>query len=135
MAIRERIEGLTTGGVAYQWTIPDTTAPGVVGKVPADAATDVALDAPLVITFEEEIAPLNFDLTLTPALGITTTWNDAGTVVTATHAGFTAATTFTATVTASDAAANVMEPHSWSFTTQMGRRWIYLPLTLKGVGL
>ncbi len=135
MAIRERIGGLTTGGVAYQWTIPDTTPPAVTDKSPADGAAGVALDVPIVITFDKEIAPLNFGLTLTPTLDITATWNDAGTVVTATHAGFTAAATYTVTVTASDAAVNVMDPLSWSFTTEAGWHWIYLPLTLKEVGL
>jgi hypothetical protein len=96
MAIREAIDGITTGGVGYQWVIPDTTPPGVVGTSPADGATDVALDAPIVITFTEQIGPLSLNLTLTPTLSVTTTWNEAGTVVMAAHASFAKGTTYTA---------------------------------------
>jgi hypothetical protein len=119
MAIRERIDGITTGGVGYQWIIPDTTPPDVDGTFPPDKATGVAPSAPIVITFTEQIGPLSFGLTLTPdPSGWGTTWNETGTVVTATHASFAEGTTYTATVTARDAAGNALAaPVSWSFTT------------------
>jgi len=119
MAIRERIDGITTGGVGYQWIIPDTTPPEVDSHSPSDGATGVALSAPIVITFTEQIGPLSFGLTRTPDPGgWGTTWNQAGTVVTATHADFAEGTTYSATVTARDAAGNVLTPAvGWSFNT------------------
>jgi hypothetical protein len=131
IAIRERIDGLTVGGMAYQWAIPDTTPPDVIDVSPANGLVDVALDAPIVIAFDEEVGPLSLDLELTPDPGgWRTTWNEAGTVVTATHAGFSIATTYTATVSARDASANEMvAPDEWSFSTQAGL--IYLPVVLK----
>jgi predicted GH43/DUF377 family glycosyl hydrolase len=131
MAVRERIDGITVGGVAYQWTIPDTTAPTLIDRTPGPDATEVALGAPLVLTFDEPVAPLNVDLSLTPDPGgWTIAVSDAGTVVTATHAGFDAEQTYTVTVNATDAATNPLDPAVvWSFTTAPIR--IYLPLTLK----
>ena len=130
MAIRERIDGITTGGVAYQWIIPDTTPPSVESVSPSSGATEVAVDTPIVIAFDEEIGPLSLKLTLDPALGITTTWNEAGTVVTATHAGLAMGTAYTVTVTANDAAGNSMAaPTSWTFATEKYR--IYLPPILR----
>jgi predicted GH43/DUF377 family glycosyl hydrolase len=134
MGLRERIDGLTVGGVVYEWVIPDTTAPDVVGTFPANGASATPVDAPLVITFSEEIGPLSLNLALSPDPGgWFYTWNDAGTVVTATHAGLINATTYTATVTAKDGSANSMTaPFTWSFTAEKYR--LFLPLTLKNSG-
>ncbi|MEA3396262.1 MAG: Ig-like domain-containing protein, partial [Chloroflexota bacterium] len=131
MTIRERIDGLTVGGTTYQWVIPDTTPPNVVDTFPSNGATDVGLDEPIVITFDEEIGPLNLDLALSPDPGgWRMVWNEAGTVVTATHAGFARGTVYTATVTANDAAANPMvTPLTWPFATERYR--IYLPLVIR----
>ena len=133
LALRERIDGWTVGGVAYQWVIPDTTPPVVLDTSPADGAGDVAFDAPLVVEFDEEIAPLNLQLLLNPDPGgWSLAWNEAGTVVTATHAGLDAETTYAATVTASDGWGNAMvAPVSWSFTTASATYQIYLPLVVK----
>jgi len=61
------------------------------------------LDAPLVITFDEPVSPLNFNLALTPDPGgWNYYWNDDSTVVTATHNAFTEGVTYSATVTAKD---------------------------------
>lgn len=131
-AVRERIGGRTVGGVAYQWVIPDTTPPDVVGVSPGHGATDVPLDAPLVLTFTEEIGPLSLDLDLTPDPGgWDVTWNEAGTVFTLTHAALAPETLHTASVTASDGWANPMTAaFQWSFTG--GEPWrVYLPLLLR----
>jgi hypothetical protein len=134
LALRERIDGWTVGGVAYQWVIPDTAPPAVSLTSPADGAGDVALDAPLVVQFDEEVLPLTLQLELDPDPGgWLLAWNEAGTVVTATHAGLNAATTYVATVTASDAWGNAMAaPASWSFTTASTMHQIYLPLVVRG---
>jgi hypothetical protein len=119
MAIRERIDGITTGGVAYQWVIPDTTPPTVQAASPLPEATDVALDAPIVLTFDEPIGPLSLDLQLTTDPGgWSYSWNEDSTVVTATHTAFDEGIVYTATVTASDANANPMAAaYTWTFTT------------------
>jgi hypothetical protein len=132
-SVQERIDGTTVGGVRYEWTIPDTTPPQVLAVSPANGATQVSLDAPLVIAFTEEIGPLSLDLSLAPDPGgWRTSWNEAGTVVTATHAGLSAETSYVATVTASDAAANPMSGlSSWSFSSGTEGEWVYLPIVLR----
>jgi len=134
MAISERIDGVTAGGVAYQWIIPDTTPPGVIAHSPASSATGVVLTAPIVITFTEQIGPLSLNLALTPDPGgWFYTWNEAGTVVTATHAGLVGATVYTAMLMARDGSANPMTaPLTWSFET-VEYRHLFLPLVLKNV--
>jgi hypothetical protein len=118
MAIEERIQGITTGGVAYQWVIPDTTPPQLIGRMPTPDATAVPLAAPLVLTFDEPIGPLSFKLALAPDPGgWSYAWNAANTVVTATHAALAGNRTYTVTVNANDAAGNPLAPVTWRFTT------------------
>ena len=58
------------------------------------------------------------------------TWNEAETVVTATHALFDAEATYQASVTVRDAWGNAMTvPFQWSFTSAEYR--LYLPLLLR----
>jgi hypothetical protein len=129
MAILERIQGLTIGGVAYQWAIPDTTAPLLIGRTPAANAAGVGLTAPLVLTFDEPIGPLSLDLALAPDPGgWSIAWNETNTVVTATHAALAVNRDYTATVHANDAAGNPLAPATWSFTTRPKDFPIYLPL-------
>jgi parallel beta-helix repeat protein len=118
MAVEERIQGITTGGVAYQWVIPDTTAPQLIGRAPTPDATGVPLTAPLVFTFDEPIGPLSLKLALTPDPGgWSFTWDAANTVVTATHAALAGNRTYTVTVNANDAAGNPLAPVTWRFAT------------------
>jgi hypothetical protein len=133
VTLYERIDGLVVGGITYQWLETDATPPEVGGHAPSSGAQDVALDAPIVITFTEEIGPLTFGLSLTPALdpaGWHTAWSEGGTVVTATHSGLAPSQTYTVEVAAKDAWANPLAPYSWSFTTIQGRR-IYLPVVVR----
>jgi hypothetical protein len=126
------IDGLGIGGVTYAWNTIDDEPPEVVAYVPGNGATDVPLRAPVVITFTEEIGPLTLDLIMTPTLaGLQQTWNEAGTVVTATHAGYLPDTAYLASVTASDGSANpVAIAKEWAFVTQA--MWsIYLPMVLR----
>jgi hypothetical protein len=132
VALQERIEGLTVGGVSYQWLISDNLPPAVAAQAPLSGSVDVAPEAAVVVTFTEEIGPLTFELAFTPALnGGSVAWNEAGTVFTATHPPLARGTRYTATVRAKDAFANPMVvPHTWSFTVRRG--WdIYLPLVLR----
>lgn len=133
MAVREVINGITIGGVGYQWEIPDTTPPTVTTVTPADQATTVPLDAPLVITFNEAVGPLSVQVTAVPALtDIGMTWNEANTVFTLTHAAFTEGTPYTISVTARDAAGNQMtNVYDWSFTTFREGYVVYLPVMMQ----
>lgn len=118
----EMIDGLTIGGLVYEWLVADLDPPQILAHSPLAEAKNVPRDAPVVITFDEEIGPLTLDLNLTPELvGWQASWNDTGTVVTVTHPGFAPSTEYVAEVTASDASANPMDsPVFWSFITGEG---------------
>jgi CSLREA domain-containing protein len=99
---------------------PDENAPSVVAISPPDGATDVALDAPLVITFSEPISVPTFVYSVSPDPGSwLESWGPNDTMVSLTHDLFAYGTVYSATVTAAeDRAGNPMTaPHAWSFTT------------------
>jgi hypothetical protein len=130
--LQERIDGLTVGGLAYQWIVEDHVAPAVESHRPDAGAVEVALLEPIVVTFTEEIGPLTFNLVLTPALELGRVWwNQPGTVFTVPHAAFAAGTSYSASLTAGDAFANLLEAScTWSFRAREG--WeVYLPLVLR----
>jgi hypothetical protein len=133
LAVRERIGGITTGGVGYQWIIPDTTPPKVLQTYPGQGATWVPLDAPITILFSEPMAAPSLDLVLEPDPGgWSITWNEAGTVVTATHAGLAGGVVHAATVAANDVAGNALvSPYTWSFRASGGEHRVYLPIIPK----
>jgi uncharacterized repeat protein (TIGR01451 family) len=110
----------------------EAIAPQVLGTSPADEAADVALTAPVIITFSEAIDAGTFAYTVTPDPGgWSEAWNGAGTVVTLTHTAFTGGTVYTVTVTAADdLAGNPLTdtPYIWSFETE--RHLIYVPAVL-----
>lgn len=128
---REQIDGITVGGVTYQWVIPDTTPPSVVSVTPGGSDTDVELDVPLVISFDEPVSPINFSLEATPDPGDWMLyWNDVGTVVTATHTSFSPVTDYAVSVAAQDGSVNMMPTaYQWSFETTYLN--IFLPSVLR----
>jgi hypothetical protein len=132
LEMRERIDGEIVGGIAYQWLVPDTTPPNVVGTSPAGGASGVGLRAPLVITFDEPMGTPSLELSLTPDPGDWVfDWNDDYTVVTAAHGLSAPEVTYTATVTSNDAWGNSMTvPFTWTFTTGVFRE-LYLPLVVR----
>jgi hypothetical protein len=132
LGLRERIDGLVVGGIAYRWRIPDTEPPTVVGVTPADGAADVAVTAVFTVAFDEAVAPdsLAFTLTPPPAGTMTTRWNADHTAVTIAHDGLAPTTTYTAAVSAADGALNEMPaPYQWTFTTEPYR--VFLPLVTR----
>jgi hypothetical protein len=130
MGIRERIEGITMGGVAYQWVIPDTTPPTVVSVSPAKGAVDVLWNTPIVITFSEPVGPLSLKFLALPDPGTWFyDWNDDSTIVTITHAPFAPGATYQFSFTASDASSNPMAAtFRWAFTTLLEEFKIFLPI-------
>ncbi|MFQ5420335.1 MAG: Ig-like domain-containing protein, partial [Anaerolineae bacterium] len=128
LGLRERINGLVVGGIEYQWRIPDTAPPNVIGVTPANGTAGISTTTALTITFDEPVAPgsFNFTLTPTPAGNFTTTWNADHTAVIITHDGLDGGTSYTATLSAADGALNVMPlAFQWTFTTISYR--IFLP--------
>ncbi|QNN52181.1 DUF4082 domain-containing protein [Nocardioides mesophilus] len=109
--------------VVYDTGGPDTSKPTVVDRTPASGATDVPVASPVTATFSEQVTGSSVTMTLKNAAGTavtgTTTYSTANTTATFTPgANLTAGTTYTATVSgASDAAGNVMDPVTWTFTT------------------
>lgn len=101
----------------------DCTAPTVLDTTPANALTDVALDADIVVNFSEEIG--TFEWTIDPVLGgsWTPVWTADGMNVTLSHsADFAESTLYTVNVTvlttdASDPGNALAAVHSFTFTT------------------
>ena len=101
----------------------DCTAPTVLDKTPANAATDVALDADIVVNFSEAID--TFDWTITPDPGGwgTAVWTADAMNVTLSHsADFAESTEYTVNVTvlttdASDPGNALAAVYSFTFTT------------------
>ena len=104
----------------------DTTAPTVSSTNPADAATGVALDASVNVTFDEPMDPSTLNLatfTLTgPGATVvagTVSYDTLDDIVTFTPTDLLAAdTTYTATISGGkDLLGNALVSTSWSFTT------------------
>lgn len=100
---------------------PDTVAPEIVTVQPPDTALNVALTAPVVITFSEAISTGTFAYGVSPDPGgWGAAWDEAGLVVTLTHAPFVEATWYTVTVTAADDLSGnplASAPVAWAFAT------------------
>jgi len=102
----------------------DSTPPAVSSINPADLAVNVALTAPIQITFSERMdtASTLAALTVVPSIALTPAWSGGNTVLTLTHATlFSASTLYTVTIagTARDASdpGNALAPFASSFTT------------------
>ena len=99
----------------------DLVPPEVVGREPGPGATDVAVDAAVVITFSEAIDRGSFAYTVAPDPGgWSAAWRAGDMVVTLSHLDLAASTTYTVTVSAADdPAGNSLTdaPVTWAFTT------------------
>ena len=103
----------------------DTTGPKVVATSPAAGDSNVALDAPVTVTFDEDIDPLSVTWSsffLNSGLNSTVTYDNKIATLTpdsALHYGETYTATVTTAVT--DVAGNHMESnYHWSFTATLG---------------
>ncbi len=100
----------------------DLIRPEVVGREPAPEATDVAVDAAIVITFSESIDTGSFAYTVAPDPGgWSAVWSAGDTVVTLSHLDFARGTVYTVTVSAADdLGGNPLAdaPVAWAFTTE-----------------
>jgi hypothetical protein len=94
---------------------------------------NVALTAPVVITFSEAINASTFAYNATPDPGgWSASWSGGDTVVTLLHNPFASPITYTVTITAADdRGGNPLAgaPYAWHFTTVSYR--LYLPLVVR----
>jgi methionine-rich copper-binding protein CopC len=99
----------------------DATLPQVQTVFPAGEASEVPVDASIVIAFSEPISTGTFNYLVSPDPGgWAVNWNDSTDVVTLTHGTFATGTLYAVTVTeAEDLAGNPLSdtPVAWSFTT------------------
>lgn len=101
----------------------DTTPPTVVSTVPADGATEIALNSNISIEFSEamDTAATEAAISANPAITCDFSWNDAKTLLTCNPNGnLTASETYTVTLGtgAKDAAGNALASElNFSFTT------------------
>jgi methionine-rich copper-binding protein CopC len=94
---------------------PDVTSPEITATTPINAATGVALDQDVVITFGEQIDTATFAYTCVPDPGgWSWVWSSGDTVATGTHNDLAASTFYTFTITAADDGA---VPNPWNWTT------------------
>ncbi|HNT74340.1 MAG TPA: Ig-like domain-containing protein, partial [Anaerolineae bacterium] len=131
---------LTAAPYAWDFTtlaVVDTTPPTVLSVSPADGATEVAVSAPIIITFSEAINAAAFAYSAAPDPGgWAMVWNGAGTQVTLTHAPLAYNTHYTVTVAAApDLAGNPLTaaPYAWTFVTipHAPNHLIFLPFVTR----
>ncbi|WP_216207624.1 DUF4082 domain-containing protein [Amycolatopsis aidingensis] len=98
---------------------PDTRAPEVLEHAPVTGDSSVAPDAAPSVGYDEAVVPESVDFTLTHAGGTVpgTVSVTEGEVTFTPGTELSPATSYTATVTAEDAAGNPAATETWSFTT------------------
>jgi hypothetical protein len=115
----------------FAWTFTtgaalDTTAPTVALTAPADAATGVAINKTVAVTFSEAMDPLTITIANFTVAGVTgtVTYNAISNIATFTPlSNLAASTTYTATITTGvrDLAGNALAVNKvWTFTTGTG---------------
>ena len=116
---------LTAGPVPNPWSFFTVCAnPYIVSTSPADGATNVALNAPIVVTFSRAMNPASVNWSFSDP-GITFSppaWSGGDTVLTLGHSSFAQATLYTTHITAgTDTGGSPLvpgpAPNPWSFTT------------------
>jgi hypothetical protein len=98
---------------------PDTRAPVMLSTAPTDGETSVALNAPVSVTYDKNIAPSSVQFSLTYSGGSVagSTSVTGGKVTFTPSSTLSPATTYTATLRASDAAGNAASVVTWTFKT------------------
>lgn len=97
--------------------VPDTTPPTAVLFSPGDGATHVGLDATLVVSFSEAMAPGSVTITTAPALALGAPAWDASNAFVSFNTSVVAETSYTVNVSGADQAGNAMTPAAFHFST------------------
>ena len=117
--------GNATPPVSWSFTTaeaPDVTAPVVVTRTPVSGASGVAVGTPVSVSFDEPIVA-GYAVSVTPAGGSpvagATAWDAGSKTLTFTPSALlSAVTSYSVSVSGvKDAAGNVADPVTWSFTT------------------
>jgi hypothetical protein len=109
--------------VVFERNSNDTTKPTVTARTPAVGATGVPTGTTVTATFSEQVTAGSVSIELRDSsnnlVPATTTYDAPSSTVTLTpQSALATSTTYTARVSgAADAAGNVMDPVSWTFTT------------------
>jgi hypothetical protein len=112
--------------------VGDDVSPEVIAVHPVDGATDVAVDADIIITFSEMMDTDTFSCTIAPELGgESLMWLDGDRVAVMEHWPFAYDTTYALTVTAAaDLSGNpLVGTYPWSFSTPPVR--LYMPVFVR----
>ncbi len=116
-------DGLENVPYDSSFTTVPPTVPRVQSVSPANGATDVAVDAPLVINFSEAMNTGSVSYSVSPNPGgVSASWNGAGTQLTLAHNNFSFSTAYTVSITAgTDLDGNGLEnvPYDWAFSTEV----------------
>ena len=115
--------GLENAPYSVSFTTVPPTPPRVQSISPADGATDVAVDASVVVNFSEPMntSSVSYNISPNPG-GVTPAWNGAGTQLTLAHSDFAYSTAYTVSITGgTDVDGNGLEnaPYDWTFTTEV----------------
>ena len=126
-------DGLADSNVStVTLVVGDEIPPEVTAVHPLDGATDVAVDAGIVITFSEMMDTSTLSYTVTPGLGgESLMWASGDRVVNVDHTPFAYDTTYAVTVAAAaDLTGNPLaSAEYWSFSTAPVR--LYMPIMLR----
>ncbi|MDI6794201.1 MAG: Ig-like domain-containing protein, partial [bacterium] len=110
---------LAAGPAANPWNFrTKAVPPEVVATNPQDGANTVALNQPIIVTFSEPMNTSTVNITITPALSLTKSWNASETEATYNHSGFNEDTTYFIKVEGNDQSGIPMSPvYTFGFTT------------------
>jgi len=113
---------LVPGTVPNPWTFTTSCGePYIVATSPADGATGVALDAPIVVSFSEPMNTTSVTWAFVPTFPFNESWGTADSIMTLSHAApFSACTVYTVQILSGTDTAGyslVPLPHAWSFET------------------
>jgi len=112
-----------TGSAPNPWTFATMClSPIILGTDPADGATDVALSAPIVVTFSEPMNTMSVGWSVFPDPGFAANWTDGNKTLTLVHAApFGVSTVYSVTISGQGSDGEGLGagpvPNPWSFTT------------------
>ncbi len=111
---------LVPGPVPNPWSFLTAACAGprVLSTVPADGATNVSVNATIVVEFSAPMDPGTVTWTIDPAVALTPSWDPTGTVLTLSHATpFGNLTLYTVTVDGKGADGSPLSPgpYTWRF--------------------
>jgi hypothetical protein len=130
-------DGALVGTTQVRVSSGDIDPPSITGVSPTDGATDVALNAGLIVNFNEAMATGSVVYSIEPIVALSPMWSSGDTILKLSHTYFLTNTTYTVTISAGkDVADNLLDnaPYTWAFTTSATgpeEYDVYLPLVLR----